>query len=158
MIIIFCTLIAAQNKAILFSGSMDWENYRHQADIWTIYQILMKRGFTKQNILIACYDDIAQNGNNIFQGKIFHDENYENVYGGSDSLNFKNQITADTFYNMLRNPGTTENDNLFIYYDDHGGQGILSVPNEESGMISVDELSDVFLEMNNRKLFKNCLN
>lgn len=58
---------------------------------------------------------------------------------------------------MLLNVGTNQNDNVFIYYDDHGGQGILSVPNEESGYISVKDLSNALIEMNNKRLFKKLL-
>ena len=152
------TFIFANNKAVLFAGSGGWENYRHQADIWTIYQDLIKRGFNKNEISIACFDDIAENQKNPYKGQIFHDEDHsENVYGGSDSLTYKDKITPQTFYDMLLNVGTNQNDNVFIYYDDHGGQGILSVLNEVSGYISVKDLSNALIEMNNKRLFKNFL-
>ena len=120
----------AGNYAILFAGSDMWYNYRHQADILTIYSKLIANGYQESEIVLCAYDDIAYNRNNPFKGQIFHDmEHSSNVYPGSEKINYKgDDVTAQTFYNAIKNAPVTTDDYLFIYYDNHGGPGVLGVP------------------------------
>lgn len=158
MLSLFFTVISCKNKALLFAGSNEWINYRHQADVWTVYQELLKRNFDTNDIRIACYDDIANNPLNIFKGKIFHDLDHKNnVYGGSDIINYKNKITKETFREALLDLKGTENDNLFIYYNDHGNIGFVGVPNEEEGSLTSKYLTEIFTELNQKNSYKNCI-
>lgn len=158
MLSLFFTVISCKNKALLFAGSNEWINYRHQADVWTVYQELLKRNFDTNDIRIACYDDIANNPLNIFKGKIFHDLDHKNnVYGGSDIINYKNKITKETFREALLDLKGTENDNLFIYYNDHGNIGFVGVPNEEEGTLTSKYLTEIFTELNQKNSYKNCI-
>lgn len=158
MLSFLLTLALCKNKAILFAGSRGWINYRHQADIWALYQDLIKRGFQKADIIISCYDDIADHPLNPFKGKIFHElDHKENVYGGKEILNYRNIITAKMFYDSLLNLETTEEDNVFIYFDDHGGKGFLVAPNFEEGALYADDIAKVLVEMHEKKKCKNCI-
>lgn len=147
-----------KNKAVLISGSSGWINYRFESDIWTIYQKLIKRGFNEKDIILACYDDVANNVNNSYKGKLFNDlDHKENVYGGKDKLNYKNKITLFDITTILSNLDTTEEDNLFIYYESHGILGFLLVPNQEEGLIDAKDLSLILISLSISKKFKNCL-
>ncbi|KAK8891729.1 hypothetical protein M9Y10_028949 [Tritrichomonas musculus] len=158
MLSFLLALTSCNNKAILFAGSRGWINYRHQADIWALYQDLIKRGFQKEDIIISCYDDIANHPQNPFKGKIFHElDHKENIYGGKEILNYKNYITAEMFYDSLRNLETTEEDNIFIYFDDHGGKGFLVAPIFEDGALYADDIAKVLIEMHDKKKCKNCI-
>ena len=64
-------LASCAQYAVLYAGSNGFWNYRHQADIFTIYGQLLNRGFTANNIALYAYDDIATDPGNPFTGKVF---------------------------------------------------------------------------------------
>ncbi len=72
--------------ALLVAGSNTWYNYRHQADVFHAYQLLIQKGFDPNNIITFAYDDIANNTKNQFKGKIFNKPSYQDsgidVYKG----------------------------------------------------------------------------
>ena len=45
-----------ENWAVLACGSKGYTNYRHQADAFHVYQSLIKRGFSKNHIILFAYD------------------------------------------------------------------------------------------------------
>lgn len=143
--------------AILYAGSGTYINYRHQADIYTIYMQLLSRGFTSSNILLFAKDDIANNYENPFQGQVFHTIDHKvNVYPGSDSIDVKGEdVTDESFYNAITGLPTSINDYVFIYYDNHGGPGILGTPNSEE--ITAEKLNDAFKKASELNLYKKCL-
>lgn len=55
--------------AVLVCGSKGWENYRHQASLYRMYQTL-RRGIPEQRIVTMFYDDIATHADNPFPGKV----------------------------------------------------------------------------------------
>ncbi|KAL9230371.1 hypothetical protein vseg_005733 [Gypsophila vaccaria] len=128
------------NWAVLVAGSNGYGNYRHQADICHAYQILKKGGIMDENIVVFMYDDIANNDENPSPGTIINNPNGGDVYQGvpkdytGDSVTKSNLIAAilgDTSSiqggsGKVVNSGP--NDRIFIYYADHGGPGILSMP------------------------------
>ena len=66
--------------AILYAGSCTFRNYRHQADIYTIYNQLLARGFTPENIGLYAYDDIATDPRNPFIGQVFHSIDHKTFF------------------------------------------------------------------------------
>jgi len=63
---------SAENWAVLVAGSSGYGNYRHQADICHAYQIVRKNGIPEDNIITMAYDDIANNFENPYPGKLFN--------------------------------------------------------------------------------------
>ncbi|OHT01174.1 Clan CD, family C13, asparaginyl endopeptidase-like cysteine peptidase [Tritrichomonas foetus] len=49
---------------------------------------------------------------------------------------------------------SNENDNVFVFFDDHGGDGILGVPELCGAYIYADELLEVFQYMYDNKMYK----
>ena len=143
--------------AFLYAGSNEFLNYRHQADIFTIYKQLLNRGFTKENIALYAYDDIATIKYNPFQGQVFHTIDHKiNVYPGTDAINVKGADVDDqSFYNAIINLPTTSEDYVFIYYDNHGGPGILGTPDADE--IYADKLAKSFSIALKNNLYKQCL-
>ena len=156
----FCYLaslaISAQ-YALLYAGSNWFLNYRHQADIFTIYNQLLARGFTASNIGLYAYDDIATDQENPFSGQVFHTLDHKtNVYPGSSAINVKgDDVTAEAFCNAIKNLPTSSDDYVFIYYDNHGGPGLLGTPVGDS--IYCDDLTNAFTEASTSKLYKQLL-
>ena len=65
------------NWAVLTAGSNNYYNYRHQADVFHAYQVLLKRGFAPSNILVLAFDDIAQSKGNPFPGHVYNKPTYK---------------------------------------------------------------------------------
>lgn len=149
--------VSCSRYAFLYAGSNEFINYRHQADIFTIYNLLLSRGFTQENIALYAYDDIATDPENPYQGQIFHSLDHKtNVYPGSSAINVKgNYVTADAFNNAIKYLPTTSDDYVFIYYDDHGGPGILGTP--YGNQIYWDDLTRDFNKAESSHLYKKCL-
>lgn len=56
--------------AVLVQGSNEWKNYRHQADVLNVYQMLKRNGWDDDHIILILSDDIANNVYNIFPGEV----------------------------------------------------------------------------------------
>ena len=140
--------------AVLVAGSNDFWNYRHQSDIFHAYQILTKNGIPKENIIVFAYDDIARARENPFPGKVFNKPDPtgpgENVYEGVQIDYRGRDVTPKNFLAVLKGDkaalkgkGTGrvlesgENDNVFIYFSDHGGIGVIEFPTHELYAISL---------------------
>ena len=157
MIFYFLQFSISSKFAVLYGGSNMWDNYRHQADIYTMYDILIKNGFKENEIITFAYDDIAENKMNYEKGKVFHNLDHINVYPGSLHLNFKEKsITAQKFYDTLTSLPTTSDDYVFIYYNNHGSEDYLHVPTGNGDPISGEELAATFNTMEEKKLYKYC--
>ncbi|GAB4854369.1 hypothetical protein Ancab_022955 [Ancistrocladus abbreviatus] len=127
--------------AVLVAGSNDYVNYRHQADVCHAYQILKKGGLKDENIIVFMYDDIASNEENPRPGVIINNPRGGNVYQGvPKDYTGDNVTTSNLLAVILGNKrglkggsgkvvNSGPNDHIFIYYTDHGGPGVLSMPN-----------------------------
>ncbi|EAY07223.1 Clan CD, family C13, asparaginyl endopeptidase-like cysteine peptidase [Trichomonas vaginalis G3] len=130
-------LVSAENWAVIMAGSKTYKNYRHQADAFQMYQILRSRGFKKDHIILMAYDDIVDCDENPYPGYVYNIKKYVSVYPGRKNIDYRGEnVTAWNFYNVLTGkkvPGlpvlrSTEEDNVFVYYNDHGFKGYLCAP------------------------------
>ncbi|XP_055819310.1 vacuolar-processing enzyme-like [Solanum dulcamara] len=138
--------------AVLVAGSNGWFNYRHQADVCHAYQILKKGGLKDENIIVFMYDDIANNTMNPRPGVIINNPHGQDVYKGVPKDYVGDDVNADNFFNVIlaNKSGITggsgkvlnsaPNDHIFIYYTDHGGPGIVSMP---TGVVYANDLINV---------------
>ena len=116
------------------------ENYRHQADICHAYQILHQHGIPDQNIIVMMYNDIAFNEYNPYQGNIINKPLGPNVYTAVPQDYTGDDVTVENFLAVLAGNYTatlgkkvlqsTKDDDVFIYFADHGGPSIFAFPNE----------------------------
>jgi len=128
------------NWAVLIAGSNGYYNYRHQADISHSYQILRKLGnFPDKNIIVMMYNDIVNNTENPIPGKLFNEPGGIDVYNNITISYQGDKVTALNFLNVIQGikEGDTKNgpvleskknDNIFIYYSDHGATGLVAMP------------------------------
>ncbi|CAM9001560.1 unnamed protein product [Rhodiola kirilowii] len=127
--------------AVLVAGSSGYGNYRHQADVCHAYQILKKGGLKDENIVVFMFDDIANNELNPRPGVIINHPNGSDVYAGVPKDYTGQQVTAENLYAVLLGDksavkggsgkvvNSKPEDRIFIYYSDHGGPGVLGMPN-----------------------------
>jgi len=163
---------AADHWAVIIAGSNTYGNYRHQADACHAYQIAKKNGIPESNIILLAYDDIANNRQNPFPGKIFNKPDGPDVYEGC-KISYRNQyvnkenfikvLTGDTSAQSGRGiPGpvlkSTANDRVFVYFADHGGVGILGVPTGAAGgYIHAKDVNDALQKMHLKGMYKELL-
>ncbi|KAF3324581.1 vacuolar-processing enzyme [Carex littledalei] len=126
--------------AVLIAGSNGYGNYRHQADICHAYQILKKGGLKDENIIVFMYDDIAYNEENPRRGVIINHPEGGDVYAGVPKDYVGEDVTVNNFFAVLLGNKTAlsggsgkvvdsgPDDQIFIFYSDHGGPGVLGMP------------------------------
>ena len=155
-------LASSANWAVLIAGSKGYKNYRHQADIFQIYKILVDRGFDNDHIISFAYDDIARLQENPFKDKVFNVKKGVNIYPGSAAIDYRGEnVTADNILNVLKGKKTsqtpkvlksTKEDNVLVYYNDHGTRGLLCMPSGNGKYISADEFRDALSEVKHNKM------
>ncbi|KAH7815363.1 putative Peptidase C13 family protein [Monocercomonoides exilis] len=84
------------------------------------------------------YDDVLSWSKNPVPGKVYNHPEGDDVYPGSENIHYKGErVKAETFLAVLtgnttaaKGPvlNTTEEDNIFIFFSDHGSVGTLSFP------------------------------
>ncbi|CAH8491179.1 unnamed protein product [Schistosoma curassoni] len=132
--------LSDKNKwAILVAGSNGFDNYRHQADVCHAYHVLRSKGIKPEHIITMMYDDIAHNKMNPFRGKIFNDYSHRDWYKGV-VIDYKgNNVNSETFLKVLKGDKSAggkvlksgKNDDVFIYFTDHGAPGLIAFPDDE---------------------------
>ncbi|CAA0838861.1 Vacuolar-processing enzyme beta-isozyme [Striga hermonthica] len=127
--------------AVLVAGSNGFGNYRHQADVCHAYQILKRGGLKDENIVVFMYDDIATNELNPRKGIIINHPTGEDVYAGVPKDYTGKQVTTENLYAAILGDkravrggsrkvvNSKPGDRIFLYYSDHGGPGVLGMPN-----------------------------
>ena len=159
--------IAEHSWVVIVAGSTGYSNYRHQADMCHAYQLVHQAGVPDEHIITFMNDDIANNAQNPFKGQIF---NYPyvaggtnvNVYEGVSKDYIGKDATATNLISVMTGVPTTagtgkylqstEEDNVFFFYDDHGNTGILGMP---YGTYFTDKNLEYILEtMTAKKMFK----
>lgn len=131
------------NHAVIVATSYTYSNYRHQADALHAYRLLISNGIPQDNIILIVYDDIAQNKNNPFKGKVFNKPDPkgegEDVYANA-KIDYKgNDVSSTVFIDVItgnkkgvKGKGTERvlnsgpNDRVFIYMTDHGAPGLVA--------------------------------
>ncbi|TXG51095.1 hypothetical protein EZV62_023619 [Acer yangbiense] len=132
---------AGTRWAVLVAGSSGYGNYRHQADVCHAYQLLKNGGLKEENIVVFMYDDIAMDEMNPRPGVIINHPKGEDVYAGVPKDYTGKHVTTENLYAVLLGDksavkggsgkvvNSTSKDRIFLYYSDHGGPGVLGMPN-----------------------------
>ena len=158
MFVFLFSLVSSSRWAILYVGSNTFSNYRHHSNIDTAYQVLIDRGFPKENIILCQYNDIPDHPSNPFKGQLFHSLDHKNIYAGIDAITYTSKnVNAQLFYDILSGNKalkSTSNDDIYIYYDNHGGPGILGVPEGNGDYIKADKLANALLELESKNMYK----
>jgi len=159
-----CLFAKADNFVILAAGSYYFWNYRHQADIFHAYQIFRDYGIPADNIITFAYDDIAYDEMNPYPGQVFNRPSTgpgKDVYSGVRIDYSGEDVTPENFLNVLKGNSaatggkkvltSTEEDNVFIYFADHGSYGLLCFPEDD---LFADDFIDTLHSMHANKMYK----
>lgn len=154
-------LACADNWAILVAGSDGFWNYRHQADVSHAYQIVKAGGIPEDHIITMMADDVASSSENPFPGELYNHpgDDVPNVYAGvkvdyagkdNTPANFMKVLLGDesTGKKVLK---STENDNVFMFFSDHGGPDVLCWPSSD---LSKADFQKTLKAMHEKKMFQ----
>jgi phosphatidylinositol glycan class K len=158
----------SNNWAVIVDTSRFWFNYRHAANVLSIYRSVKRLGIPDSHIILMLADDMACNPRNPRPGTVFNNENEMiNVYGDDVEVDYRgNEVTVENFIRVLtgRLPEGTahskklmsdETSNVLIYMSGHGGDGFLKFQDAEE--ISDAELADVMEQMWQKRRYNQLL-
>jgi legumain len=150
----------AANWAVIVAGSKGYFNYRHQSDACHAYHIVKAKGIPEDNIIMMAYDDVADDDENPFKGKLFNRPSTgsgNDVYKGCKIDYRSKQVTAKQFIDVITGTASgkvlksTADDNVFINFVDHGAPGLIAFPETE---LHKTELQKALKQMSEQKMFK----
>ena len=117
------------NWALLIAASKGWENYRFQADVFAMYQILKQHGYDDDHIVLICEDDLVTNKYNPEPNVLRVSDDGANLYDSS-AIDYKlGGLSPEDIGDILQGRRserlphtlqTDENDNVFIFWSGHG--------------------------------------
>ncbi len=115
--------------ALLVAGSKGWENYRFQADVFAMYQMLKENGFDDDHIVLICEDDLVGNPKNKTPGELRVSPDGPNVYDHA-AIDYKlSDLSPDDIGAILQGKKSqrlphvieaTDKDNIFVFWSSHG--------------------------------------
>ena len=172
------------NWAVLVSTSRFWFNYRHLANVLSLYRTVKRLGIPDSQIILMLPDDMACNPRNSFPGSVFNDksrlldlyddkgqshgtsEEQKEGMGGIEVDYRGNEVTVENFIRLLtdRWPSsqpaskrlmTDDRSNILIYMTGHGGNEFLKFQDAEE--ISSRDLADAFEQMWEKKRYHELL-
>jgi legumain len=131
-----------------------------------MYHLLLEKGFSKDRIITMAYDDVADSEENPFPGKLFNQPDAEgpgeDVYAGCVLDYTKEDVTGANFAGILLGNGTTggsgrvlnstAEDNVLVFYVDHGAPGVLEWP--DGKFTHTSELQSVLKQMHKEQRFR----
>lgn len=146
------------NWAVLVDTSRFWFNYRHVANVLSIYRSVKRLGIPDSQIILMVADDMACNPRNPRPATVFNNADQQlNVYGDDVEVDYRGyEVTVENFVRLLmgRLPPETprskqlltdEGSNIIIYLTGHGGDGFLKFQDSEE--ITSQELADAIEQM-----------
>ena len=115
--------------AVLVQGSNEWKNYRHQADVLNVYQMLKHYGWDDDHIILIISDDIANNRYNIYPGEVRTSTDSPNLYKNavidynSDTLNvtdISKILLGQKSSHLPKVLETNDQSNVLFFWSGHG--------------------------------------
>lgn len=152
------------NWAVLVCTSRFWFNYRHMANVLSMYRTVKRLGIPDSQIILMLSDDVACNSRNLFCGSVFNNQDHAiDLYGDSVEVDYRGyEVTVENFIRLLTDRWsedqpkskrllTDENSNIFIYMTGHGGDDFLKFQDAEE--IASEDIADAFEQMYEKKRY-----
>ncbi|KAI9565416.1 hypothetical protein GHT06_009208 [Daphnia sinensis] len=146
------------NWAVLVDTSRFWFNYRHVANVLSIYRSVKRLGIPDSQIILMIADDMACNPRNPHPAAVYNNANQQiDVYGDDVEVDYRGyEVTVENFIRVLtgRLPSSTPRSkklltdagsNVLIYLTGHGGDGFLKFQDSEE--ITNVDLADAIQQM-----------
>jgi glycosylphosphatidylinositol transamidase (GPIT) subunit GPI8 len=156
------------NWAVLVSTSRFWFNYRHMANVLSLYRTVKRLGIPDSQIILMLPDDMACNPRNTFPGTVYSNANrFLDLYGDNIEVDYRGyEVTVENFIRLLTDRVgedmprskrllTDDRSNILVYMTGHGGNEFLKFQDSEE--ISAFDLADAFAQMWEKKRYHEML-
>lgn len=133
--------------ALLVASSRGWNNYRHQADVLNIYQILKRNGYDDDHIVVIMEDDLAYNPNNPEPGVMYTRMDGINIYHDVQIDYHVSQLNPHDILEILLGNASDRlpqvihsdaDDNIFFFWSGHGAPGEMCWYDDKIGITKSD--------------------
>ncbi|KAL5403458.1 glycosylphosphatidylinositol anchor biosynthesis [Paraphaeosphaeria minitans] len=156
------------NWAVLVGTSRFWFNYRHLANVLSLYRTVKRLGIPDSQIILMLPDDMACNPRNAFPGTVYNNADRAlDLYGDNIEVDYRGyEVTVENFIRLMtdrvsedmprsKRLMTDERSNILVYMTGHGGNEFLKFQDAEE--ISAYDLADAFGQMWEKKRYHEML-
>ena len=156
------------NWAVLVSTSRFWFNYRHLANVLSLYRTVKRLGIPDSQIILMLPDDMACNPRNAFPGTVYNNADRAlDLYGDNIEVDYRGyEVTVENFIRLLtdrlgedvprgKRLGSDAGSNVLVYMTGHGGNEFLKFQDSEE--IGSWDLADAFEQMWEKKRYHEML-
>jgi glycosylphosphatidylinositol transamidase (GPIT) subunit GPI8 len=156
------------NWAVLVSTSRFWFNYRHMANVLSLYRTVKRLGIPDSQIILMLPDDMACNPRNAFPGTVYNNADRAlDLYGDNIEVDYRGyEVTVESFIRLLtdrldedvprsKRLGSDAGSNVLVYMTGHGGDQFLKFQDSEE--IGAWDLADAFGQMWEKKRYNELL-
>ena len=136
--------------ALLIAASKGWANYRFQADVFAMYQLLKQHGYDDDHIVLICEDDVARHANNPHPGELRISDTGANVYDRA-AIDYRlSDLTPADIGAILQGRSSDRlpqvltpdaDDNVLVFWSSHGSPGSLDFGGSQS--MAYDRMRDI---------------
>ncbi|KAF2276628.1 uncharacterized protein EI97DRAFT_432874 [Westerdykella ornata] len=170
-LLLFLTLAVSKhtsNWAVLVGTSRFWFNYRHLANVLSLYRTVKRLGIPDSQIILMLPDDMACNPRNAFPGAVYNNADRAlDLYGNNIEVDYRGyEVTVENFIRLMTDRVgedmprskrllTDERSNILVYMTGHGGNEFLKFQDAEE--ISAFDLADAFEQMWEKKRYHEML-
>lgn len=156
------------NWAVLVSTSRFWFNYRHLANVLSLYRTVKRLGIPDSQIILMLPDDMACNPRNAFPGTVYGNADRAlDLYGDNIEVDYRGyEVTVESFIRLLtdrldddvprsKRLGSDAGSNVLVYMTGHGGDEFLKFQDSEE--IGAWDIADAFGQMWEKKRYNELL-
>lgn len=156
------------NWAVLVSTSRFWFNYRHMANVLSMYRTVKRLGIPDSQIILMLSDDVSCNPRNTFPGTVYNNADRAlDLYGDNIEVDYRGyEVTVENFIRLLTDRWdpdtprskrllTDDRSNIFIYMTGHGGNEFLKF--QDADEIGSFDLADAFEQMWEKRRYNEIL-
>ncbi|EER26706.1 glycosylphosphatidylinositol anchor biosynthesis [Coccidioides posadasii str. Silveira] len=164
----FVAATHTSNWAVLVSTSRFWFNYRHLANVLSLYRTVKRLGIPDSQIILMLPDDMACNPRNAFPGTVYNNADRAlDLYGDNIEVDYRGyEVTVESFIRLLtdrlgedvprsKRLGSDAGSNVLVYMTGHGGDQFLKFQDSEE--IGAWDLADAFGQMWEKKRYSELL-
>lgn len=164
--------------AVIISPSTTWDNYRHQADAFSVYQGLRHYGYDDDHIVLIVEDNLAGDSRNIYPGQIFV-ERGEALSNDNPLINYDvhqnavvdyhfSDLQPDDLADIMQGRASqrlphvihpTASSDVFFFWSGHGGnrEGPLWGNEDADQYFGTERIKTIVTQMNEQDMYRRMM-
>lgn len=156
------------NWAVLVDTSRFWFNYRHSANVLSVYRTIKRLGIPDSRIILMIADVMACEAQNPFPAQMFsHDSHSENLFSTHTQVDYRGyDVTAESLMRVLtgrhgeevppsKRLMSDDSSHVLLYLTGHGGDGFFKF--QDAGEIGAPDFRDALVAMKRKGRFGRML-